>query len=109
MGNYRKKKQAAAVHNKTMEILENILYIGESPDKKVLMMNMDSRDENVFNYYYAGTAKISDIRDPDEKDTLYFSPQKIIELMKQHYGEDKIGELFNKNEIKYNTDSRYSG
>lgn len=98
MGNNLKKKTEAKIHNTVNEIAENILQIGECRCEKkgMLFMYLKSSDENIFKYYCTECTEVGDIREPLDKDKIYFGPQQILNTLSNYYTEEKIQSLFNK-------------
>ena len=96
MGNHHKKKIAAMLHNHAVDIKDNIFPIGIcGACKQNLIMYLKSEDANVFNYYCSGACEDHrNIRDPKDGDQFWVPPQAIIDILKMHYGEDKIETLF---------------
>ena len=97
----QRRKLSAATHNAALEIRDKIWAIGACAQCQsgTVFMYMESNDDNVFRYYCSECKHVGDIRNPTDGDVFYTPPQSIIDILKVHYGEDKIGELFDKKEV----------
>jgi hypothetical protein len=95
MGNYQKKKQAAVIHNTSMEISKNLLYIGECECKGNLFMYLSSQEENMFKIYCTSCEKVLDFRKIDEYENLklFFSIRDIISTLEKSYGPELMEKI----------------
>jgi hypothetical protein len=92
MGNYLKKKNNAKTHNSSLEIINNLLYVGQCECGGELFMYLKSQEENIYNIYCSKCVNRLNFKHIDEYDQihLFFLPSAILNTLKQTYGEEVI-------------------
>ena len=98
MGNSARKREMAKVHNSTMEIAENLLFIGHcgSCEKKgPLAMYLKSEEQNICNYYCLECGKVATIKNIDKKDSFLFPMIDIVHEVAKHYDPDVFDKVYN--------------
>jgi len=93
----QQKKKNAELHNMVYDIKEHLMPIGDCHCGETIFMYLKSNDENIFKYYCVGCPEIRDIRNPNDKDKLFFGPQDIVNVIGSIYGEEKVEKLFETN------------
>jgi len=96
MSNRLKKKEAAAAHNNTMEIVENMLPLGQCDCELNgdMFMYLKSEKDNIWNIYCTQCTEKKDFRKIDEYKNvkLFYPPSDIMNTLVNTYGEDVIVE-----------------
>lgn len=100
MGNYKKKKDAADVHNFAQDISNHILPVGTCKCGCTTFMYLKSKLENVPKYYCENTeCEVGDIRNPKDGDTFFYGLYDIAKVVIAEYEDtdiaDKVVALFN--------------
>ena len=92
VSNRQRKKQAANIHNSSIEIAQNIMPIGQCTCNSDMFMYLKSEKENIYNIYCTGCElKRNFLKIENEKDIkLYFMPSQIMFELAKTYGEDVI-------------------
>lgn len=98
VGNYQKKKMAAAAHNATIDIAKDILFIGfcsKCGKEGPLAMYLKSEKKNICNYYCLNCGKTNSIKKIDMKDEFLFPMIDIVNEVSKHYDPDVFDEVYN--------------
>lgn len=98
ISNYQRKKKEAEVHNMTMDIANNLLFIGHCgtcAEKAPLAMYLKSNEENICNYYCLGCGKVATIKNIDKKDSFLFPMIDIVHVVAKNYDPDVFDRVYN--------------
>jgi hypothetical protein len=96
MGNSRKKKSEALIHNASFDLAEGMAPVGACVcGRGTLFMYLKSDDANVFNVYCTNPrCGVTDIRKPNLGDVYAQGVHAVIEFLKESYGAEKIDALW---------------
>ena len=96
--NYQRKKREAEVHNSTMDIAENLLFIGKCgtcEKQGPLVMYLKSEEKNICNYYCLECGKVGSIKDIDKKDSFLYPMVEIVNEVSKHYDQELFDKVYN--------------